>query len=66
MLNRLLDVRPDLRAKPRLNRPAEYDCRSQPRFATVIGLRAKATAMLVPTSSRDVCSAASSTGRNGS
>ena len=35
-------------------------------MATVIGLRANATAMLVPSSSRVVCSAASSSGRNGS
>ena len=31
-----------------------------------MGLRAKATAMLVPTSSVEVCSAASSSGKNGS
>ncbi len=32
----------------------------------VIGLRANATAMLVPTSIVEVCSAANSSGRNGS
>jgi hypothetical protein len=35
-------------------------------LATVIGLRANATAMLVPSSMREVCSAASINGRNGS
>ncbi len=33
-----------------MNRPSEYSCRSQPTLATVIGLRANATAMLVPSS----------------
>src|SRR3954453_3384991 len=35
-------------------------------LASVIGLRAKATAMPVPSSSRSVCSAAKASGRNGS
>ena len=35
-------------------------------FAMIIGLRANATAMPVPSSSRSVCSAPSSTGKNGS
>ena len=35
-------------------------------FARVIGLRAKATAIEVPSSSVEVCSAASSSGMNGS
>ena len=35
-------------------------------LASVIGLRAKATAIAVPSSSRSVCSAASSSGKNGS
>ncbi|COW72506.1 Uncharacterised protein [Mycobacterium tuberculosis] len=52
--------------RPRINLPFEYVCRSQPTLATIIGLRANATAMLVPSSSRDVCSAASSSGRKGS
>ena len=52
--------------RPRMNRPFEYACRSQPTLATVIGLRANATAMLVPSSIVVVCSAASTSGRNGS
>jgi hypothetical protein len=51
---------------PRMNRPWEYVWRSQPRLASVIGFLANATAMLVPISGRDVCSAASSSGMNGS
>ena len=35
-------------------------------MASVIGLRAKATAIPVPTWRRSVCSAASTRGRNGS
>ncbi|EUA49913.1 hypothetical protein I552_0841 [Mycobacterium xenopi 3993] len=35
-------------------------------LATVIGFRAKATAMLVPSSMFEVCSAAKTSGRNGS
>ena len=35
-------------------------------LASSIGLRAKATAIDVPSSTRSVCSAASSSGRNGS
>jgi hypothetical protein len=35
-------------------------------FASVIGERAKATAIEVPSSSLSVCSAARSSGRNGS
>ncbi len=52
--------------KPRMNRPREYACRSQPRLASVMGLRAKATAMLVPSSILVVCSAANVNGRKGS
>ena len=52
--------------RPRMKRPLEYACRSHARLASVIGLRAKATAIDVPSSSSDVCSAASSSGRNGS
>ena len=51
---------------PRMKRPREKLCRSQPREATVMGLRAKATAMLVPRAIESVCSAAKSSGRNGS
>ena len=39
---------------------------TRPMVATGIGLRANATAMLVPSSIRVVCSAASVSGRNGS
>ena len=35
-------------------------------FAKVIGVRAKAIAIAVPSSMRDVCSAATASGRNGS
>ena len=51
---------------PSTKRPFEKDCRSQPMLASVIGLRANATAIDVPSSSRSVCSAASRRGRNGS
>ena len=52
--------------RPRMKRPPEYAWRSQPMLASVIGLRAKATAMRVPSSTVSVCSAASSSGKNGS
>jgi hypothetical protein len=52
--------------RPRMNRPSENDCRSLAVWASVIGLRANATAMAVPTSIRSVCSAASRQARNGS
>ena len=51
---------------PSMNRPPEYACRSQPTLARCIGLRGNATVMPVPSSSRSVCSAASSNGKNGS
>ena len=44
--------------RPRMNRPLENACRSQPMLASVIGLRANATAIDVPSSSCSVCSAA--------
>ena len=49
-----------------MNRPSEYACRSHATLATVIGVRANATAMLVPNSMVSVCSAANTSGRNGS
>ena len=49
-----------------MNRPCEYAWRSYATWARVIGLRAKATAMPVPSSRRSVAPAASSSGRNGS
>jgi hypothetical protein len=52
--------------RPRMKRPFEYACRSQPMLASSIGLRAKATAIDVPSSTCSVCSAASSSGKNGS
>jgi len=52
--------------RPRTKRPSENVWRSHPRWASSIGLRAKATAIDVPISTSDVCSAASSSGRNGS
>ena len=41
--------------RPRMKRPFEYCCRSQPMLAIVIGLRAKATAMDVPELDRARC-----------
>ena len=51
---------------PSMKRPLEMVCRSLATVASVIGLRAKATAMPVPSWSRSVCSAARARGRNGS
>ena len=51
---------------PRIARPADSACRSQPMWARVIGLRANATAIAVASSIRSVCSAASVSGKNGS
>jgi hypothetical protein len=51
---------------PSMNRPPEYSCRSLAIWARFIGLRANATAMPVPSCSDSVCSAASSSGKNGS
>ena len=52
--------------RPSTNRPPESRCRSLAVTATLIGLRAKATAMPVNSSTRSVAWAASATGRNGS
>src|SRR5436190_15664752 len=52
--------------RPRMNRPLENACRSLAVTAVVIGLRANATAMLVPSWMRSVACAASSKFRNGS
>ena len=52
--------------KPRMKRPPEKACRSLAVTAVVMGLRANATAMLVPSSMRSVASAASNKLRNGS
>ena len=52
--------------RPSRNRPCDMVWRSLAVTASVIGLRAKATAIPVPTWSRSVCSAASARGRNGS
>ena len=51
---------------PRWNRPPDSACRSHACAASVIGLRAKAMATAVVSSSRSVASAASTSGRNGS
>ncbi len=51
---------------PSMNRPLDSSCRSLATMARFMGLRAKATAMPVPSFSRSVCSAASTSGRNGS
>ena len=66
MLNRLVMCGLIWLPRPRMKRPFENACRSQPMLARVIGLRANATAIDVPSSSVSVCSAASSSGRNGS
>ncbi|GFG50017.1 hypothetical protein MAGR_14580 [Mycolicibacterium agri] len=66
MLNRFSMCRLIWEPSPRMKRPPEYACTSQAMLATVIGLRANATAMLVPNSIDVVCSAASTSGRNGS
>ena len=52
--------------RPRMNRPCDAAWRSHAVLASVIGLRAKATAIDVPTSSVVVCSIAGTSGRNGS
>ncbi|CAB4814074.1 unannotated protein [freshwater metagenome] len=52
--------------RPITKRPLEKLCKSQPVLARVIGLRANATAIDVPSSSVVVCSAASNKGKNGS
>jgi hypothetical protein len=51
---------------PRMKRPSDAACRSHDVWARVMGLRAKATAMAVPRSTRSVPCAASNSGRNGS
>ena len=52
--------------RPSMNRPLDRVWRSLATMARVIGLRAKATAMPVPSLIRSVCSAASASGRKGS
>ena len=52
--------------RPRMNRPSVAACRSHAMLARFIGLRAKATAMPVPSSTRFVCCEARSKGKNGS
>jgi hypothetical protein len=49
-----------------MKRPRAAACRSFAVYATVMGLRANATAMEVPSSIRDVATAATASGRNGS
>jgi hypothetical protein len=63
--NAPLDVRLDLAAEPRMKRPSE-PLEVVGRHRQVIGVRANATAIDVPSSMRSVCSAAISHGRNGS
>ena len=55
----------DLRAEPEHEAPPDSACRSFAVLASSIGLRANATAMLVISVTRSVCSAASASGRNG-
>ena len=52
--------------RPRTKRPPDAACRSHAVCASVIGLRANATAIDVMRSTRSVLCAASSSGRNGS
>ena len=52
--------------RPRTKRPELNDCRSFASMATVIGLRANATATAVPSVKVPDWPAASSSGRNGS
>ena len=52
--------------RPSAKRPRESVCRSLLAWATSMGLRANATAMLLNSNARDVCSAASASGKNGS
>ena len=52
--------------RPSMKRPFEYAWRSHAVLANVIGLRAKATAIAVPSSIDSVRSAASRIGRKGS
>ena len=51
---------------PITKRPREATCRSHPILAAAIGLRAKAMAMPVTSSTRSVAVAARASGRNGS
>ena len=52
--------------RPSMNRPFDRVWRSLATVASVIGFRAKATAMPVPSSMRSVAWAARARGRNGS
>ena len=52
--------------RPTIMRPPEYSWSWFVVYARLIGLRANATAMPVPSSRFSVCSAASNRGRNGS
>ena len=51
--------------RPRTNRPPDCACRSQAMYAMSMGLRAKARAMEVRRSMREVCSAANTRGKKG-
>ncbi len=52
--------------RPRMNRPCDAAWRSQAMLARVIGVRANATAMPVPSSTRSVACEARRSGKNGS
>src|SRR3989338_323395 len=52
--------------RPRMNRPSEAFARSQAMCARIIGLRGNATAIAVPSLTREVTVAATASGRNGS
>ena len=51
---------------PSVNRPPVTVCKSQPTFASVIGVRANAIATAVPSSIDVVCSPATAIGTKGS
>lgn len=51
---------------PSMKRPREAACRSFAVYAVVMGLRANATAIDVPSEIRDVAPATTASGRNGS
>ena len=66
MLKRLVMCGRICEPSPRMKRPRETALRSWAVCASVIGLRANATAIEVISSSRELSTAASTSGRNGS
>ena len=66
MLNRLVMCGLICEPRPSSKRPPETSCTSLAAIATVIGLRAKATMMPVPSSIRSVSPAATASASNAS